>query len=332
MLLSRPTPGRNRGFTLIEMVVVVGIILVLIGLILPGVTKMWESRKLSAVENMLDGLLLSARARAMESGKAGLLFYVDKTGAQRAAPIASLRPGVAAAWMPNPATADVDWMTLSPQETLFEFVETEREYTFATPVRVVPRYVVELEEGASGASDPTVFSDEELGNNNFATPEGTPFDEAQRHRNYFAVLFDSHGRLEVGTGALVIDVDVNGDNVGDRTGLEVGNGGSNGTPDVTEYFDLATNDSEPIDARALHDTSWAPEAVPYLIAVEDGGGRVAVSFPAVDGVMVYDDSVFSGGEVPADFMRRMLLENAKPLHINRLTGRLIPGPREEVAE
>ncbi len=79
-----------RGFTLVEMVIVVAVILLILGIVLPAASTLWKQRRISEAQNTISGMLMTARAKAMESdfGDSGLFFFLDDAGVQRIAAIA----------------------------------------------------------------------------------------------------------------------------------------------------------------------------------------------------------------------------------------------------
>ena len=61
------------------MLTVVAIIALILGMALPGFTRMWEERKVAGALTTLHGVLTSTRARALHGSEQGLFFYVDPT-------------------------------------------------------------------------------------------------------------------------------------------------------------------------------------------------------------------------------------------------------------
>lgn len=290
---KRRQAGRRGAFTMIELIVVMVIILIILGLVLPAARDMWNERRLSQAENTLQGLLMSARANALKAGgvETGMLFYIDNRGVQR---IVSIRRVDSA----EPRMQNV-------------FVATEdRTHDMPPPMRVVPRAVVD------NAGDPFVtYSDEELANQDFFDPPGA-VNQAQRHRNFFTMIYTSHGNLTVRRDVLIQDVDVDEDKIGDVTGLGVHYApGDPPEPTVEEYW-------KQDDTKARIDPTAANRGVLYLVADADD---VAYNFPSVDGLMVYDDSLLTGLDTAAE-RREFLLRSGQPFYVNRLTGTVIKGP------
>lgn len=69
---------RRKGFTLIEMTIVIAIIVLAMTLAIPAIRSLTGSRSQEAAQNVLTTALGSARSRAMAMQKVtGILFYID---------------------------------------------------------------------------------------------------------------------------------------------------------------------------------------------------------------------------------------------------------------
>ena len=303
----------RRGFTLVEMIVVVAIITVVIGIALPAVSQLWKERKVSDTINSIKGALTGARAAALEGrqGQTGLFFFLDAEGVQRVARIHQVRAEPGSPMSEQLAYADVF------------VVEDGRQWTIPPPYRVAPRYAVEPDQTGSLAY--TAFSDAELANENFASPPDE-INAAQRHRNFFTLVFSTEGHVVVGRDVLIMDGDplaldpgegdADENNIGDRTGLRVGYDHGNGEANVVEYFDRTsvTGGKIPIDPMGN-------AAVPLLVVDRSD---VAINFPSIDGLLVHDDSLFKVFDAPSK--RDYLARQAQPMYLDRLTGSVIEGP------
>jgi len=287
------------------MVIVVAVILLIVGIVLPAASTLWRERRVAEAQDTISGLLMTARARAMQDnfGDSGLFFFVDDAGVQHIAAIAQdARRGA------DPATRDA-WANVFN-------VTTERSYALPVPMRVVPRYAVEDKTTNPDAKAYALFSEGELANSDFMTlPTGG--DQAQRHRNFFTMIYSSSGQLRVRRDVLIRDVDADSaDNPGgDVTGLTVGGAG---TPpaQVSKYYDQA-NAALNIDPKGV-------QKIDFLVT--DAGNRdVAINFPSVDGLLVYDESLF-GAAGSAEQKRQFLLDAAQPFYVHRLTGAVVRGP------
>ncbi|MBI4718867.1 MAG: prepilin-type N-terminal cleavage/methylation domain-containing protein [Planctomycetes bacterium] len=321
--LSRP--GRiARGFTLVEMVIVVAIVLVLLTAILPAALALWENRKSADAVNTLQGMLMTARARATQPNatQTGLYFFVD--------PIRSVQRIVF-------IEQDAGRVDRPAWQNVFR-VSEDPGYELPAPMRVAPRYVV-MPDGPGNGDDPVTFNDVELAHNDFTRPPPPPPtpDHAQRHRNFFAMVFANDGQLLVRRDVLIMD-EYTGpssppplDILGDRTGLEVGYDLSGtGKPTVKRYYPQ-TGPAATIDPTTGGGTT-GPEAIPFLVI--DAGvpqGDVAMNFPSVDGLLLYDDYLFNG--LPAgnnvhgiSLKREFLIKTGIPFYVNRLSGAVIRGP------
>lgn len=306
---AQPAASARAAFTMVEMVVVAAVILIIAAAVLPAASSMWAQRKIAGAEGVLSGVLRTARRQAMVAGRgeSGVFFAVDASGAQSIYPIEQVT---------QPQGAGVSHPDLVSQN---RFVITDdRAFTLPPPMRVVPRYVI---DDAASADSADVFSTDELANNSFPDPEFPGFDEQQRHRNFFTMVFSTDGRLLVGRDVLIHDTDdspqPNGDGVGDRTGLRVGFAPANS--DVPTYHPQS-------GPRKAIDPTGGGATLKDLITDNVG---VAVNLPSVDGLLLYDDAQFNRLPGMTDQQRDFLLRTGRPFFVNRLTGTVIRGPLGE---
>lgn len=299
------------AFTMVELIVVVAIIALLLAIVIPPVNSMWEQRKISTAENNLRGALSVARRRAITpgQGESGLLFVVDEKGTQRIFHIQ--QQAVRDAEQYNATVG-----ALIAQDR-FVILPDDRESTLPPPMRVVPRSAVEHQDGPNA---PYTYDDDELTNNVFPVPATVTYDEGQRHRNFFTMVFSTDGRLLKARNVLIVDEDKDADGTGDRTGFGVG--------ETDKYFTIESisgGEPAPIDpdgGRRLKNlicVGLLPDGSPT------GQPIIAINFPSVDGVLLYDDSLFN--QQPTRLAQReMLIRTAQPLYVAGPTGNLVRGP------
>lgn len=313
---ARWPPVALSAFTLVEMVVVVAIILVILGLTLPALNTLWEDRKIAQAQNMVQGLLMRARADSMSGAEHGLFFFVDSQNVQR---IVSIEQGG--------KQQGGERGTGTPWLNVFE-ITRDSDMELPVPMHVVPRYVVD-EDDPNGESRWETFSIEELANDDFTDPP-TNAHSAQRHRSFFTMVYrkgllDDDGTRDV----LIQDSDDDQDGLGDVTRLRVGKEADPPKldPQVEEYFTReATVEGTPNDVAPL-DSEGFQRTVPFLLTDKEGR---AINFRRVDGLLVYDDSSFQdAGTGDSEYIRMFLLRTAQPFYVNRFTGMVIRGPSAE---
>jgi Tfp pilus assembly protein FimT len=319
-----------RAFTLVEMVIVIAIIILLAGLVLPAASQMWRERKVADAQNMISGMLMVARARALEgnAGETGLFFYLDDQNVQHVAAI-SQQPDDPNEPMPTDPEElkkrreRMTWQSDSKWHNVFT-VTKSRNYAIPAPMRVVPRYAVCGEVGSGTAcngydTNVTLFSSDELANNDFANARiDADHHVGQMHRNYFTIIYSPDGELKVGRDVLIRDVDADCEENrgGDLTGLRVGTAACD-VPSVMQYYKQDQNNT-PVNICP----KTPPQPIDYLVTYKDD---IAINFPSVDGLLVYDDSLFNeAGDAAAK--RKYLLESAQPFYIQRNTGAVVRGP------
>ncbi len=330
---ARTPAAVGPAFTLIEMVVVVAIIVIIIAISLPAISTMWDKQKIADADNKIQGLLMTTRSRAVagDQGEQGLLVYLDDKGAQRMVPIAQAKvpddPPCAAPTL-NELQACRDAYRLAYLDVFA--VQDAQQVVLPTPLRVVPRYVV-IPDATRTADQVLTFSDAELANPTWnALAPGN--NQAQRHRNYFAMVFSTDGQLLDRRNVLIQDIDDDGDGRGDLAGLPSSYDHQSDMAQVTQYYDKSDDQAKPLDPTG----NASIVAIPYLVVeatdttdppntATTPQKTTAINFPAVDGLLLYDDAQFREIEDPAD-KRKFLLGNARPIYVNRITGAIIRGP------
>ena len=338
---TRQQGNKDAAFTLVEMVVVVAVVIVLITLVVPAASALWRDRRIADAQNMISGQLMSARARALQGPasegepshvvkgdgttlklhpgeETGLFFFVGADGVQRVAAIVQMTPE-----SDSDLSADANRVIREAWANVFNIVPG-RVHSLPAPMRVVPRYVVCEDQNGRNTCDPSsasppkkheVFSPEELANDDFSSqPAGG--DAAQRHRNFFALVYSPDGQLLVGRDVLIRDPDdvdeAPGEQRGDVTGLKVLDDAN-----VKNYF---ARDSAKLLLRVS--STGSPYEGVEIVGDDDG---TALNFPTVDGLLVYDESLFAGAG-DAEQKRQFLIDSAAPFYVHRLTGSVIRGP------
>ncbi|MBN1510591.1 MAG: type II secretion system protein [Phycisphaerae bacterium] len=289
---------RCRAFTLVELLVVIAIVLLILSVVGPSVTKMWDQRLGSQAETVVAGAIRSTQMQARTGGERGLFFYMDGDE-QKIAPI---RPVRKVKGQPDP----IDQINVVAD--VFE-VTDGMIYRVPPPFRVCPRNVV---DECKPANDLYTWNEGELNNRDvFASPSTGKGN--QRHCNFFSLVFGPDGRLRVGRNVLIYD----GDETKDRTGLLAQRASSD---PADQYYDAA---GTPRAFPELYDGS--PSRLENLVAANASGGVTALNFPCVDGVLVYDGTYY--WDLPdADARREFIREKAIPYYVSRLTGDIIRGP------
>jgi len=296
------------------------IIVVVMLLALPAARRLWDDRKAADAENAIAGALSVARSKALQAteGEVGLLFYVDENGIQRVAPIAQAKVQAGE----GPVGQEEAYRLA--HGNVFR-VQEGKNWSLYAPLRVVPRYVVNAKYPGNDEWDVFDTNGVELSNNDVETPPTSGVNQAQRHRNFFTMIFDPQGHLDVGRDVLIQDDDKDCNQRGDLTGLLLSKDctptAPDATPTVKDYFQRASSTNGTLNLDVL---STPPVAVPFLVVGTDKSGMTALNFPSVDGLLVYNDGLLASFD--AKDKRDYLLRTGQPLYTNRLTGALIRGP------
>lgn len=302
----------RRGFTLVEMVVVVAIIVLILGITLPAVSRMWDERKESSAINTLQGAIRVARriASTPDRGEAGLFFMVDALGSQHIYIIEQ-----------EPLSSTDDLTRIEAElasANRFRIVDG-RDYTIAKPFRIAPVETVNRAEAVAADNDYLKFSLEELAYNGFEQPPAHDWQSGQLNRNFFVVVFDKSGALTYQRPVLIHDPNEDGENgnnlLGDRTGLKVG--------DVDKFCDLEqSNCEDPLDLIENNNDAELKDMV-----LAPGNADIALTFASYRGFVLYDDETFNRLVDPQN-KQQYLVDHGQPFYIVGLRGQLVEADPE----
>ena len=181
---------RLRSFTLVEMVVVISIVLILLALVLPAITTMWNQTHVQNAHQRVSNLLKTARTRSKSFHNImyGVLFYVD--------PITNHEVAVFIDGLMYPIELDETWPDVYDRFT----VDTKNQYSF--PMADVVRI---------SSLDSLEWEDADLLNNDY---------RSGKQRNFFAIIFQRGGRGRP-RDYILYDEDKDDDGLGDALGLPV---------------------------------------------------------------------------------------------------------------
>ena len=316
---------RFRGFTLVELLTVVAIMVILLAIVAPAASRMWGQRNEANAANTLRGLLASARTQAIRTGERGLFFFVDQNDhVQRVVFLEADPPNYTEAGQDacdctgrvaccdHSAATDCDLTATEQCVTQVEAINRFRVvpgslYTIPAPYRMAPSWVLDATWSGHGTW-PT-----QLVNAKYRDAET---DTPRYQRNFFTILFNNRGEMIVGRNILIHDPDVrenngNGDGFGDLTGLAIG--------PVDEAW-TALQSSGAYSSAAISTESGAD----LFDIVTLASGRAA-NFVSAAGVVIYDDSDVQ--DLSGDDIRAYLLQQAEPFYVTRITGDIIAGPK-----
>lgn len=295
------------AFTLIELLVVIAIVSILLALVVPGVSGLWKQRGEADSINTIRGLLESARSRAIQKGEYGLFFYLDDRGVQRIKFIEA-DPGGSGSGDQDIIDCEAangantgNCITQPMAVNRFRVVAGEA-FSLQTPYRAAASWAIELDP----SNQPWVSLIEDQWST--VPPVYAP----RNHRNFFAIVFDRNGQMVVDRDVLIHDLNADGNQLGDATGLRVVGLSSS----VDEYRDAAglAMDIGPNTGDVLFD----------MVLLSDNR---AANFRSVAGAVVYDDSQVTGENLTAMQVRDLLLESGQVLVVSRFTGDVIVAQR-----
>src|SRR5258708_4925858 len=78
--------SNRQGFTLIEMMCVVGVIIVVMAISVPVIQQTLDDARINASGDLISGKMAEARARAMEDGRTWKFGFIPNTGVYQIAP------------------------------------------------------------------------------------------------------------------------------------------------------------------------------------------------------------------------------------------------------
>jgi len=317
----------SSAFTLVELVVVIGIVSILAVTVLPIIANMWRETRGADAANRVNGLIRSARMRALGGRDTGLFFFVE-SGTQRVVFIQAEPPDYQPLpnGNPNPdlgqnqAPNSGDEVKDQHAADRFRVLEGNV-FQLPPPFRVAPLAV--LDPPTNATQDERLWNDDELANQKYDNVN-VIFNNAgpQNHRNFFTIIFSPEGNLTQREVVLIHDpapptsnpAAAFGSGVGKITLLPVDAG--------TEYQPAAG--SQPLQIGA---------SLAGMVFADNNGRIAALNFPSVDGLLVYDDASF--GQFPDDDdtdptnvvdKRDYLAKSGQPLYISWQTGAIVRGP------
>jgi type II secretory pathway pseudopilin PulG len=270
--------------------VVIAIIGLILGLILPGVSAMWDQRLEAQAETVAAGALRSVQMQARNTGERGLFFYLED-GVQKIAIIES------ATSVKNPCSSSGPITAQQALADCFEIV-SGFDQRFPPPYRVVPATIFSWSDDAINRLDATA-----LGGNR---------DTNQRHRNFFSIVFGPDGGLIVGRDVLVYD----------PTGLT-----GLAPADSTEYYNGSGTPTDFLIAsgaclRMIADAAAEGHAAINFPSV----AGLLVYDESLFQEIVDPTEPPPGGAATAGLRRQWLQMNGRPYYVSRLTGSVIRGP------
>lgn len=183
-----PIRCMRQAFTLIEMMISIAVIVILLSIALPAVSRMWDQAALDNAYKKISNILRVARTRSetIQTPVYGVLFYIDSySNRQQAVYLSPLRQPIS----PDESHRDVC--------DRFE-VDPDRVFTIEDVARVAPLEALDWE-------------DELTRNNDY---------RAGRHRNFFVIMFEK-GQRALQRAYILYDHDGDGDELGDMLGLPV---------------------------------------------------------------------------------------------------------------
>jgi type II secretory pathway pseudopilin PulG len=319
LAVGGPSRGRRRGaFSLIELVVTLGVLTILLGITLPAVSSMLEGKNRAQIQNTVRGILRSARVRALNSRETGLFFFLD--GDVQKAVFIEAEP-VDKTDADGDGVPDQD-VNVTDQAAADRFrVLPEEVFVFPPPFRVTPLDVLQKEDDNPTAD--YIWDDIELATERPSTRADGDLrynvEGPRYHRNFCTIIFDAQGKLVVGRSVLIHDAPAPSTPPAKVFGLTTGL-----RLEPASKYQPQGNGPPNVAAVDLDTGSPGADVADLVFSKENGAGQpIALNFPSVDGVLLYDDSLFK--ELPGE-RREFIARTGQPMYISRQTGRVIAGP------
>ena len=121
--MNQPPPLRlRRGYTLMELLIVVAVLTTVVGLAVPSLRKLSQRGQLQDAARQLRGQLLAARLQAIESASSTLFYYQPDSGAYMVTDVGEMKggdDGSLAGWQPGRRGGEADSEQTLPSDVRF---------------------------------------------------------------------------------------------------------------------------------------------------------------------------------------------------------------------
>ncbi len=185
----------TRSFTLVELVVVIAVILILLGLVLPAASAIWQHSQVLNVDKRVINILRMARTRSLmlKHSSYGILVHIDPSFGS------PLITYIRSKTTPDPTLGETfqDWQDVCDRYEVDTEVDFNQE--FLARVGFSPLGIIEWEIA-------------DILNEDY---------RAGKQRNFFAIVF-RRGQREMSSPIIIYDEDADDDGFGDQLSLSVG--------------------------------------------------------------------------------------------------------------